>query len=115
MNTLDAKRVLETALICAPDPLSLRDMGVLFADEIEVEDEDEEAEVDVRGQVSAVDTGARTFVVRDVTFHYTPGTTEEKDGTFAADLRNGAVVRVRGTLPAGGAGNVEASEVDFRV
>jgi segregation and condensation protein B len=34
MNTLDAKRVLETALICASDPLSLRDMGVLFADEV---------------------------------------------------------------------------------
>ncbi|MEJ5991086.1 DUF5666 domain-containing protein [Ramlibacter sp. PS3R-8] len=89
--------------------------GVLFANAIEVEDEDEEAEVDVRGEVSALDTGARTFVVRDVTFHYTPGATEEKDGTFAADLRNGATVRVRGTLPAGGAGNVEASEVDFRI
>lgn len=88
--------------------------GVLFAMEIEVEDEDEEAEVDVRGEVSGLDTGARTFVVRGVTFHYTPGTTEEEDGTFAADLRNGATVRVRGTLPAGG-GNVEASEVDFRV
>ena len=30
MNTVDAKRVLETALICAPQPLPLRDMGVLF-------------------------------------------------------------------------------------
>jgi hypothetical protein len=89
--------------------------GVLFAASIEIEDEDEEAEVDVRGEVSALDTGARTFVVRGVTFHYTPGTTEQKDGTFAADLRNGAIVRVRGTLPAGGAGNVEASEVDFRI
>ncbi|WP_246294832.1 SMC-Scp complex subunit ScpB [Piscinibacter koreensis] len=34
MNTLDAKRVLETALICAADPLTLRDMRVLFADEV---------------------------------------------------------------------------------
>ena len=34
MNTLDAKRVLETALICAAEPLSLRDMGVLFADAV---------------------------------------------------------------------------------
>lgn len=89
--------------------------GVLFADTIEVENEVEEAEIDVRGEVSAVDTGARTFVVRGVTFHYTPGTTEENDGTFAADLRNGAMVRVLGTLPAGGVGNVEASEVDFRI
>ena len=31
MNTVDAKRVLETALICAQQPLHVRDMGVLFA------------------------------------------------------------------------------------
>ena len=30
MNTTDAKRVLETALICAQKPLSLRELGVLF-------------------------------------------------------------------------------------
>ena len=30
MNTLDAKCVLETALICSQQPLPLRDMGVLF-------------------------------------------------------------------------------------
>lgn len=30
MNTTDAKRVLETALICAQQPMPLRDMGVLF-------------------------------------------------------------------------------------
>lgn len=89
--------------------------GVLFVDEIEVEDEDEEAEVDVRGEVSGLDTDARTFVVRGVTFHYTPGTTEEENGTFAADLRNGALVRVQGTLPSGGVGNVEATEVDFGI
>ena len=34
MNSQDAKRVLETALICASQPLSLRDMRVLFTDEI---------------------------------------------------------------------------------
>ncbi|MEO8123940.1 MAG: SMC-Scp complex subunit ScpB, partial [Burkholderiales bacterium] len=34
MNTQDAKRVLEAALICAHQPLSLRDMRALFADEI---------------------------------------------------------------------------------
>jgi len=32
MNTLDAKRVLETALICADQPLPLRDMRTLFDD-----------------------------------------------------------------------------------
>jgi segregation and condensation protein B len=34
MNTQDAKRVLETALICANQPLPLRDMRVLFDDEL---------------------------------------------------------------------------------
>ncbi len=34
MNTQDAKRVLETALICAQQPMPLRDMRALFADEI---------------------------------------------------------------------------------
>src|SRR5882672_9568288 len=34
MNSQDAKRVLETALICASQPLPLRDMRVLFADEL---------------------------------------------------------------------------------
>jgi segregation and condensation protein B len=32
MNTVDAKRVLETALICASQPLPVRDMRVLFND-----------------------------------------------------------------------------------
>ena len=34
MNSQDAKRVLETALICASQPLPLRDMRVLFGDEV---------------------------------------------------------------------------------
>jgi segregation and condensation protein B len=34
MNTTDAKRVLETALICSPQPLAVRDLRVLFADEL---------------------------------------------------------------------------------
>ena len=34
MNTQDAKRVLETALICANQPMPLRDMRVLFDDEL---------------------------------------------------------------------------------
>lgn len=32
MNTVDAKRVLETALICAPQPVPLRELRVLFSD-----------------------------------------------------------------------------------
>lgn len=34
MNTQDAKRVLETALICASQPLTLRELRSLFADEL---------------------------------------------------------------------------------
>jgi len=34
MNTEDAKRVLETALICATQPLGMRDLRVLFEDQI---------------------------------------------------------------------------------
>ncbi|HEY0821779.1 MAG TPA: SMC-Scp complex subunit ScpB [Rhizobacter sp.] len=34
MNTQDAKRVLETALICAQQPLPLKDMRTLFAEEL---------------------------------------------------------------------------------
>ena len=32
MNTTDAKRILETALICSPHPLAMRDMRTLFED-----------------------------------------------------------------------------------
>ena len=34
MNTLDAKRVLETALMCTQQPLAMRDMRTLFGDEV---------------------------------------------------------------------------------
>jgi segregation and condensation protein B len=34
MNLMDAKRVLETALICAPQPLPLREISVLFDGEL---------------------------------------------------------------------------------
>lgn len=38
MNTADAKRVLETALICAQQPVPVRDMRALFSDELTVAD-----------------------------------------------------------------------------
>jgi len=37
MNTADARRVLETALICAQEPLSIKDMSVLFEGAIEAD------------------------------------------------------------------------------
>ena len=32
MNTTDAKRILETALICSQQPVPVRDLRVLFED-----------------------------------------------------------------------------------
>ena len=37
MNTADAKRVIETALICSQQPLQVRDMSVLFDDGLALE------------------------------------------------------------------------------
>lgn len=37
MNTADAQRILETALICSAMPLTVRDMRTLFADELNAE------------------------------------------------------------------------------
>ena len=34
MNTADAKRILETALICSAQPLQVRELRVLFDDEL---------------------------------------------------------------------------------
>ena len=34
MQTLEAKRVLETALICAPQPITVRELRSLFADDL---------------------------------------------------------------------------------
>jgi segregation and condensation protein B len=34
MNTTDAQRILETALICSPSPLTLRELRTLFADAV---------------------------------------------------------------------------------
>jgi len=37
MNTADAKRVLETALICSQQPLQVRELRTLFNDELGVD------------------------------------------------------------------------------
>jgi segregation and condensation protein B len=40
MNTADAKRILETALICAQQPMPAKDMRVLLGDELTISDID---------------------------------------------------------------------------
>ena len=37
MNTADAKRILETALICSTQPLPVRELRVLFGDELDAD------------------------------------------------------------------------------
>lgn len=37
MNSFEAKRILETALICATQSMSLKDMGLLFNDQVEAD------------------------------------------------------------------------------
>jgi hypothetical protein len=87
--------------------------GVLVASRIKLEDANDAAQVDVRGPASNVNKTAQTFDVRGVTFHYTPGTTDFRNGTVDT-LANGVNLRVRGTLPTGGAGNVQATRIDFQ-
>ena len=65
MNTVDAKRVLETALICAQQPLPLKEMGVLFngaltLDSIKLALEDLQSDWSTRGiELVLVATGWR--------------------------------------------------------
>ena len=35
MDTIEAKRVLETALLCAQQPMALREIKALFEDQLE--------------------------------------------------------------------------------
>lgn len=88
--------------------------NVLIAREIELEDEDEDAEVEASGAVSSVNPTTRTFVVRGITFHYTPGLTREAEGTISANLIEGATIKVKGRLSSDGSGTVEATEIDFQ-
>ena len=66
---------------------------------------------EVDGTITALDTVARTFVVRGVVVDYS-GSVDFRDGT-AGDLRVGALVEVRGALAAGGT-TLQASRVRFK-
>ena len=87
--------------------------GVLVATKVELEDENEDRDRnELHGAISALDTAAKTFVVRGVTVHYTTGTTVFDDGV-EADLANGKQVEVKGALGANGT-TVEASRIEFK-
>ena len=87
--------------------------GVLVATKVQLEDEmnEQRDQNELHGTISALDTQAKTFVVRGVTVHYTTGTTVFEDGS-EADLANGKQVEVKGSLSADGT-TVEASRIEF--
>ena len=85
--------------------------GVLVATKVELEDDHNEDRNELNGAISALNTTAKTFVVRGVTVHYS-ATTRFDDGT-EANLANGKQVEVKGTLSADGM-KVEASRIEFK-
>lgn len=83
---------------------------VLTASEVEfkgLSDNGSNSSYEVKGAISLLDTAAKTFVVRGVTINYAGAGFE--DGTVA-DLANGAVVEVKGTVSAG---VLLATQVEF--
>lgn len=86
--------------------------GVLVARKVEFEDDDDDDDrgIELKGSLSSLDTGARTFVLRGVTVHYGPGVVFE-DGTEAS-LADGRRVEVKGARGADGV-TVEAASIEF--
>ncbi len=87
--------------------------GVLVATKVELEGEGNRRawrETELHGAVSALDTTAKTFLVREVKVDYS-AVTEWKDGT-AADLANGKSVEVKGEWSADRL-TLKASKVEF--
>ena len=74
----------------------------------EVDFEDGNRSYEIKGNISALDTAASTFVVNSVTVSYASASFE--DGTVA-DLRVGARVEVKGSAVNNGV--VTASKVEF--
>ncbi len=67
---------------------------------LEADDEDGDALIELEGRISAVDSAARTFVLRGVTVAYTDGTRFED--SLASDLRVGRMAAAKGRLSADG-------------
>ena len=74
--------------------------GVIVATRVKVltGDEDEGMNVELHGELSALDTTAKTFMLREVKIDYSQ-VTQFKDGTLA-DLANGRKVEVKGAWSA---------------
>ena len=64
---------------------------------------------EISGTISLLDTGAKTFVLRGFSVHYSD-TTRFETGTGASDLRDGRKVEVKGALSSDGTA-LEASSI----
>ena len=86
--------------------------GVLIATQVEIEDESDPLKFELNGTISALDSAAKTFVLRGVTVGFS-GPVLFKEG-IAADLSNvgGQSVKVKGLLSADG-NRVNASEISL--
>ncbi len=86
--------------------------GVLIATQVEIEDESDPLKFELNGTISALNTAAKTFVLRGVTVDFS-GPVLFKEG-IAADLSNvgGQSVKVKGLLSADG-NRVNASEISL--
>ena len=87
--------------------------GVIIASKVKVETEDEarHGEFELHGTASALDTTAKTFVLRGLTVDYSAPSVTFKDGT-ASKLANGVQLEVKGTLSSDGT-RVAATVVEF--
>jgi hypothetical protein len=87
--------------------------GVLVATRVQLVSDSQESgsEFDVRGTITALDTVAKTFVVRNVVVSYS-GAVDFRAGT-ALDLALGIEVEARGMLSADGT-RLQATRIDFR-
>ena len=87
--------------------------GVLVASSVKVVNDDQTGgqDFDVRGDITALDATAKTFVVHDVTVSYS-GTVDFRDGS-ASDLALGRQVEARGMLSVDGT-LLQASRIDFK-
>lgn len=87
--------------------------GVLVASEVEIEDRrtPEQRPLELRGEMSGLNTTAKTFALRGVTVWY-GGTVEYRDGSEAT-LANNRRVEVRGVLSSDRT-RLEARRIEFK-
>ena len=89
--------------------------GVLVASSVELRSDADvfNEGIDLRGFMSGLDTGAKTFVLRGVTIFYGTTPPPQYDQGTEASLQNDACVRVRARLDADGT-RVLATRIEFR-